>query len=103
MPDAEKWFAFFDGLYDLYRQSGPAPAPTAQPFHPPPRAPAISVSTNPGLVDKLSVPLSTRTVISRLSTGSIIAHAPHEVLWAAPATLTFRRSACRAEPAARSG
>ena len=36
MPDAEKWFAFFDGLYDLYRQSGPAPAPTAQPFHPPP-------------------------------------------------------------------
>jgi hypothetical protein len=26
MPDAEKWFAFFDGLYDLYRQSGPAPA-----------------------------------------------------------------------------
>src|SRR5215813_3861472 len=40
-------------------------------------APAISVSTNPGLVDKLSVPLSTRTVISRLSTGWIIADAPH--------------------------
>src|SRR5262249_62262394 len=31
----------------------------------------------PGLVDKLSVPLSTRTVISRLSTGWIIADAPH--------------------------
>jgi hypothetical protein len=40
-------------------------------------APAISVSTNPGLVDKLSVSLSTRTVISRLSTGWIIADAPH--------------------------
>ena len=28
LPDAEKWFAFFDELYDLYRQSGPAPART---------------------------------------------------------------------------
>jgi pimeloyl-ACP methyl ester carboxylesterase len=26
--DGEKWFAFFDELYDLYRQSGPAPART---------------------------------------------------------------------------
>jgi acetyltransferase/esterase len=28
LSDAEKWFAFFDELYDLYRQSGPAPART---------------------------------------------------------------------------
>jgi acetyltransferase/esterase len=28
LPDGEKWFAFFDELYDLYRQSGPAPART---------------------------------------------------------------------------
>src|SRR5262245_39608306 len=56
---------------------GAAQAPSAQPFHPRRHAPAISVSTNPGLVDKLSVPLSTRTVISRLSTGWIIADAPH--------------------------
>ena len=72
-------------------------------FIPRRHAPAISVSTNPGLVDKLSVPLSTRTVISRLSTDWIIADAPHEVISAAPARLTFRRSACRAEPAARRG
>jgi hypothetical protein len=46
-------------------------------FIPRRRAPAISVSTNPGLVDKLSVPVSTRTVISRISTGWIIADAVH--------------------------
>src|SRR5262249_62057628 len=40
-------------------------------------APASSVSTNPGLVDKLAVPLSTRTLISTLATGWIIADAPH--------------------------
>jgi len=70
-----------DGVRVVIRQDRPWAAqqrhrPLSH-FIPRRHAPAISVSTNPGLVDKLSVPLSTRTVISRLSTGWIIADAPH--------------------------
>jgi hypothetical protein len=61
-----------DGVRVVIGQDRPWAAqqtPSAQPFHPPAPCAGISVSTNPGLVDKLSEPSSTRTVISRLSTG----------------------------------
>ena len=56
-----------DGVRVVIRQDRPWAAQQRQRplshFIPRRHAPAISVSTNPGLVDKLSVPLSTRTVI----------------------------------------
>src|SRR5262249_48964370 len=45
-------------------------------FIPRRQAPANSVSTNFGVDERLSVTLSTTTVISRLSTGSIISASP---------------------------
>src|SRR5262249_20733009 len=49
LPDGKKWSAFFDELYNLYRQSGPAPARTlfVQHCFPPVDHPIMSRTPEP--------------------------------------------------------